>query len=308
LNPTSSRFNEAMPSADISMARYALPVLAVVGLAGACGQPIRWTPVPSGTTEDLTSVWCTPAGEVYAVDKHGGAHDLEGHPEQMPWDTGGPVADAGDDLYQIVGRRLRHSTDGGKTWPEVEHARPIEPVTYGRSHLGRVATAGAGAPIYVLGRYTAVSNSLENDYAYLLRSDDRGVTWPQVWTGPDRGPMGSAFPATRQGPDVGAALAVLPDGTVALAARQDGAVLISSDGGKTFSPRRTPASAPLAALWASPGGVLYGVGQNGEIVVSSNRGRSFSAAPSGTTADLAAITGCGSEVWIVGAGGTVLRH
>ena len=77
-------------------------------------------------------------------------------------------------------------------------------------------------------------------------------------------------------------------------AATDGAVLISSDLGKTFA-RHAAASAPLAALWGSPTGAVYGVGSHGEIVISTDRGKTFRATHEGD-ADLAAITGCGNDL------------
>src|SRR5262249_46641039 len=45
---------------------------------------------------------------------------------------------------------------------------------YGRYEIE--ATARDSAHVYALGRFMAISDSLENDYAYLLRSDDHGAT------------------------------------------------------------------------------------------------------------------------------------
>lgn len=261
--------------------------------------------MPAGTAKDLSSIWCTPAGDVYAIDRDGDAHDLQGHAGRLPWDRGSAIASAGGRQYQVVAGRLQLSTDGGQTWQPMPQAKPTDSVPYGRSRLARVVVGGTGTSVYALGRYVAVSGSLESDFAFLLRSDDNGLSWRAVWSGPDMGPMGGGH---RRGPDVGSALAVLPDATVVLAAEADGSVLISTDRGQTFTPRRTPATAPIADLWVSPAGVLYGVGRHGQVVVSSNGGRTFSAAPSGAEADLTAVTGCGTDVWVVGARGTVLRH
>ena len=284
------------------MIRRMLPLWVCLACACACTRPVPWTPVSAGTTADLVSVWCTPRGDVYAIDRDGNAHELHGHAERLPWDGGSPVAGSGERLFQARNGQLWRSTDGGKSWLPVTKVEHEGGVPYGRSQIARVA--GDSGLVYVLGRYMAVSNSLENSFAFLRRTDDDGATWPEVWTGPDRGPMGMG---EKQGPDVGAALTVLPDGTVVLAA-DGGAVLVSTDGGRTFAPRRTPATATLADLWASPTGVLYGVGARGETIFSVDGGATFAAAPSRTTADLAAVTGCGAHVWIVGARGTVLRR
>jgi hypothetical protein len=284
------------------MMRRMLPLWVCFAGACACTPQVRWTRVSAGTTADLVSVWCTPHGDVYAIDRDGNAHDLLGHAERLPWDSGSPVAGTGERLFQATNGQLRRSTDGGKTWALVTKVGHTGGVSYGRSQITRVA--GGGGLVYALGRYMAVSDSLENDFAFLVRADNEGATWPEVWTGPDRGPIGMG---QKHGPDVGPSLAVLPDGTVALAA-DGGAVLVSTDGGRTFAPRRTPATATLADLWASPTGVLYGVGAKGEAIISIDGGESFAAAPSRTAADLAAVTGCGAHVWIVGARGTVLRR
>ncbi|HEY6040075.1 MAG TPA: hypothetical protein VIV58_37590, partial [Kofleriaceae bacterium] len=224
------------------------------------------------TTKNLTSVTCTPAGDVYAIDDAGAVHDLRGH-------AATPSADP--DKAAAAKVKLPGSVD------------------YGRAQIEAVARDGQR--VYALGRYMAISNSLEDDYAYLLRSDDGGATWTVVWRGPNVGPMGMGH---HKEPDVGAALAVASSSVVLAAI--DGAVLISSDHGKTFV-RHAAARAPLAALWASPAGRLYGVGHRGEIVISTDGGKTFEATHAGD-ADLAAITGCGDEIWIVGARGVVLEH
>jgi photosystem II stability/assembly factor-like uncharacterized protein len=108
-------------------------------------------------------------------------------------------------------------------------------------------------------------------------------------------------------PDVGSSLAVLSGGVVVMVAARDGTVLASSDGGKSFSPRATPATKPLTDLWAGPNDVLLGVGYGGQVVASSDRGESFSMVPSGVTEDLFDVGGCGRDVWIVGAHGTALH-
>ncbi len=248
-------------------------ILTLLALA-ACGHAatIKWTRVPAGTVENLTSVACTSAGDVYAIDDAGALHHLRGHAAAP---SAAPVKVAAAKV------KLPGSVD------------------YGRAQIEAVARDGQH--VYALGRYMAISNSLENDYAYLLRSDDDGATWATVWTGPDRGPMGMG---RGQDPDVGAALAVISSGVVLAAT--DGAVLISSDLGKTFA-RHAAASAPLAALWGSPTGAVYGVGSHGEIVISTDRGKTFRATHEGD-ADLAAITGCGDKIWIVGARGTALER
>lgn len=246
----------------------------LLALAG-CGHAaaMEWTRVPAATGNNLTAVACTATGEVYATDDAGAIHDLRGQAAR-------PAAD-----------------------PAIATAARVKPpdsVAYGRTQIEAVARAGKH--VYALGRFMAVSNSLEDDYAYLLRSDDRGATWTLVWRGPNMGPMGTGH---HEEPDVGAALAVTPSGVILAAT--DGGVLISSDLGKTFVRHATPSTTPLAGLWASPTGVLYGVGGHGEIVVSTDGGKTFEAAHEGD-AELTAITGCGDEIWIVGARGTVLER
>ena len=273
------------------------------GSCGAAARSIALTPVNAQTTSDLISVWCTPAGRVYAVDAHGTAHDLDGHGARLSWDGGGPVARAGQLLFQVSGGQLRRSDDGGAHWTPLQVPAPTD-VSYGRGTPVAVAVGSGGSPLFVLGRYVAISNSLESSYAYLARSPDGGASWSRPWTGPDEGPIGMG---RRQGPDVAATLAVLPGGAVALGG-VDGSVLISADGGRTFQARRSPVAQPIRALWTARDGVLYGVGSHGAIVVSTDRGRSFRAVDSHVVQDLAAITGCRDHVWLVGAGGTALRE
>jgi len=241
----------------------------------ACGHAvaIKWTQVPAATAKNLTSVACTKTGDVYAIDDAGGLHDLRGHATPPAPDPAKAAA---------AKFKLPHT------------------VRYGQTQIAAVARDHAH--VYALGRFMAIGNSLEEEYAFLLRSDDGGATWAEVWDGPDRGPMGMG---NRHDPDVGTALAVIPWGVVL--ARTDGAVLISNDLGKTFESHATGAASLLAALWASPTGALYGVGARGEIVVSTDRGESFDRVHEGD-ADLTAITGCGDEIWIVGARGTVLSR
>jgi hypothetical protein len=157
--------------------------------------------------------------------------------------------------------------------------------------------------VYLLGHYTAISNSLEDVFTYLLRSDDSGRSWNHVWSGANTGPAGMGG---RPELDAGGALAVLPDGTVVMTAAQGGGVLVSHDAGTTFLNHGTPEREPLADLWVGPDGVLRGVGRRGAIVVSRDGARTFTREPSGVTEDLAAMTGCDGTAWIVGAHGTVV--
>jgi hypothetical protein len=287
------------------MNRRALVMAVALGCAscGAAGsRSIVVTRVDARTASDLVSVWCTPTGYVYAVDAQGGAHDLDGHGARLSWDRGGPVARAEHLLYQVSGGQLVRSDDDGARWTALQPLAPTD-VAYGRASPVAVAIGSGGGPVFVLGRYTAISDSLESSYAYLVRSDDRGATWSKLWVGPDEGPIGIG---RRHGPDVASTLAVLPSGAVALAA-VDGSVLLSTDSGRTFAPRQLPRATPLHTLWSGTGG-LYGVGSRGAIVVSTDGGRSFRAVDSRVDRDLFALTGCSDHVWIAGAGGTALRE
>ena len=241
----------------------------------ACGHAavIKWTRVPAVTAKNLTSVACTKTGDVYAIDDAGDLHDLRGH-----------ATPPAPDPAKVAAAKIR-----------LPHT-----VRYGQTQIAAVARDHAH--VYALGRFMAIGNSLEEDYAFLLRSDDGGATWVEVWDGPDSGPMSIGH---RHDPEIGTALAVISSGVVL--ARTDGTVLISSDLGKTFKSHATGAASLLAALWASPTGALYGVGARGQIVVSSDGGESFDSMRVGD-ADLTAITGCGDEIWIVGARGTVLSR
>ncbi len=276
--------------------------LACVSCAGAGSFAV--TPVTPATTDDLLSVWCMPGGGVYALDRHGGAHPLEGRGPRVGWDDGGPVTVAGGRLYQVRQGQLRRSDDGGAHWTPLMVTAPAD-VPYGRASLLAVAAGASGTPLFALGRYLAIGNSLESAYVYLVRSDDGGTSWSRVWTGSDEGPMGLL--GGRHGPGVTAALAVLPGGAIALGG-MDGSVLVSSDGGRTFVARPTPAKAAILGLWAAPRGALYGVGVRGAIVVSTDGGRTFSAANARVASDLYAVTGCAGHVWIVGAHGAALRQ
>ena len=225
------------------------------------------------TAQNLTSVGCTATGDVYAIDDAGDVHDLRGH-----------ATPPAPDPAKVAAAKIR-----------LPHT-----VRYGQTQIAAVARDGAH--VYALGRYMAIGNSLEEDYAFLLRSDDGGATWAEVWDGPDSGPMSIGH---GHDPEIGTALAVSPSGVVL--ARTDGTVSISTDLGKTFEPHATGAASLLAALWASPTGAIYGVGARGEIVVSTDRGESFDRMHEGDV-DLTAITGCGDEIWIVGPRGTVLSR
>jgi photosystem II stability/assembly factor-like uncharacterized protein len=168
----------------------------------------------------------------------------------------------------------------------------------------RIAVAPGGKQVFALVQYSAVSNSLEDAYRYLLRSDDRGATWSQVWTGPNRGPMGGP---DQKGPDLGA-LVVLADGTVMAADPDAPSVAMSSDGGETFITRPVPAREPLSDLAVGSDGMIVGIGRGGTMVVSTDDGKTFAARPTGVTGDLQAVVSCRGSLWIVGDHATILRH
>jgi photosystem II stability/assembly factor-like uncharacterized protein len=273
--------------------------------ASTAGVAFHRQPLASPTTEDLVSVFCAPDGGVSALDAQGHRHDLRGPGAPMLSARYRAIAQAGDHVYRAQGSSLEHSTDGGKTWTAASPGRLVNAVPYGQMQIQRIAIA-PGRRVLVLGEYSAIGNSLEDAYGYLLRSDDRGATWSEVWTGPNHGPMGG--PAGPSDRELGLALVVLPDGTIAATAATGGSVLVSTDGGDSFASRPTPAREPLSDLAIGPGGTVYGVGRRGTAVISTDGARTFAVQPTGVTEDLAAVASCGGSVWIVGAHGTVLAH
>ena len=130
-------------------------ILTLLALA-ACGHAatIKWTRVPAGTVENLTSVACTSAGDVYAIDDAGALHHLRGH-------AAAPSADP----VKVAAAKVKLPGS----------------VDYGRAQIEAVARDGQH--VYALGRYMAISNSLENDYAY------RSAPMTMARRGPRSGPV-----------------------------------------------------------------------------------------------------------------------
>lgn len=271
---------------------------------GSRSRAPAWSRLPAQTDEKLVEVRCTPDGDVYAVDDQRRRHDICGHRlgGAAPWPVP-PVRD-GDYLYRQGGALIERSTDAGRTWQQAAKDLPKYRVHYGYSAVMRIAVAPGGKQVFALVQYTAVSNSLEDAYHYLLRSDDHGATWSQVWTGPNRGPMGGP---DQKGPDLGA-LVVLADGTVMATDLDAPSVVVSSDGGETFIARPVPTREPLSDLAVGADGVIVGIGGGETMVVSTDAGKTFAAQPTDVTGDLRAVVSCRGSLWIVGDHAAILRH
>ncbi len=293
--------------------RWSLLALLVAGCSAHANRvPPRlvWTRVSAGTTDHLDHLYCSAEGRISIGDSHGRRHSPAGGAAEAP----APPTDAvdphvtarlGDRVYRVADDgHLMRSVDGGQHWsrgPQI--AEPGNVLKEYRVRLLRLAVAPDGSQLYALGSALMVHDSLESAFVFLLRSDDDGGSWKRVWTGPDTGPMGMGH---RDGPDIGGALAVAPDGTLLANAPDDSKLLASADGGKTFRARPTPARAPLFDLATDPGGAVYAVGRAGTVLVSAD-GKQFSIAPSGVSEDLTAVAPCGGAVWIAGSRGVLLR-
>lgn len=229
-----------------------------------------WKRMWSDRAVDLVSVWCTLDGDAYALDASGGRHVLHGavlDPRTQPY----AVARLDSEIYRTYDGGLERSADGGATWTQVAIDEPRQPNLMAVS-ITRVAADPGTGRVFALGACAVVGNSLEEEYSYLLRSGDHGASWSMVWKGEDRAyppevsnglQLGQAFVVARDGTvlatgrsdgsllasnDGGEAfgpnatpvhealadLSVAPDGTVRGVGKH-GAIVVSSDNGKTFA-------------------------------------------------------------------------
>jgi hypothetical protein len=272
-----------------------------------------WTAMESGTTAALLGVWGTSPGDVYAVGARGtilhydGAtwSALESGTEKALLAVGGsPASDTfavgdGGTILRIAGRDVTpmasptaralygiwafSSTDAfavGEGGTILRYDGEWSATTV--SAPGVLADVWGTSPthVYVTGRqvvYHFDGTSWERERVYLLSED---VLWG-VWGNAPK--------------DV---LTVGEDeaGGIGLFFRYNGVVW-------TFV---AAAARPLRDVWTSPATGAFAVGAEGTIVgyadgVVTEMG-------SGTSAALSAVWGSGSDVFAVGAGGTILHH
>ena len=99
------------------------------------------------------------------------------------------------------------------------------------------------------------------------------------------------------------------DGRTGWAVGSGGTILKSEDGGQTWTPRVSDASAQLASVTFTSDGITgWAVGDDG-IFKSEDGGQTWAPRPSGTTARLTAVTftSDGTTGWVVGGDGTILK-
>lgn len=263
-------------------------------------------PLPGPGNVDLTAVWCAPGGDIVARDALGKVYPLRGSSHIMP-DI--PTASSGKALARASGMKFERSDDGGASWVTSALPRPPGAADYGKLEPIRVTFGPGGGRVFVLAGYIAISDSLEDQYMLLLRSDDRGASWKRVWTGPNHGPMSIMDRDGPEAPGIGAALAVAPDGAVHATSDKPGAMLSSRDGGVSFVLHDAATHEQLADLAVSRDSTIYAVGDHGAIVASTDGGATYSEIPAGVASRLSAIAACSDgSIWIVGEHGTVLSR
>jgi photosystem II stability/assembly factor-like uncharacterized protein len=222
-----------------------------------------WTLEGSGTDHDLASIRATSQGFV-AVGEAGA---IASSPDGLAWtlETTGQrdtlvdiAADKKGDLVAFGGDgTIIESKDGGTTLTEAVRGA-VDPEPFCN-----------GAWLADDGTYWAVGN-----WGSMERSTDGGVHWTQV-----------DLPVDHED----ALFRVWSTGKVVVAVGEHGLVVVSKDGGKTFTETQAATDVPLYGVWGD-GKNLFAVGGRG-IILTSSDGTTFTKVASGTTFDLLSVWG-----------------
>lgn len=194
------------------------------------------------------------------------------------------IAFGSDDVVLIggFGGRIHRSTDGGKTWKEIQTADDalivrIEMdgqlgVAVGRSILittdGGASWRRVKAPkvsyygIAIRGKTIVVAGGA----GLVLRSEDGGTTWTQRWLPTQALLTGAAFASD----------------SVVVIATSEGPLLRSTDAGRTWSTTARPSHAWLRGIAFGPDGEGLAVGYWGEAIRSTDAGATWRRERSGT--------------------------
>lgn len=86
-----------------------------------------------------------------------------------------------------------------------------------------------------------------------------------------------------------------PDGALAVAVGDGGAIVVSTDRGETWTARPSGSTAKLWAVWGSGADDVYAVGDAATVLHSTDRGATWIAQPLGATTDLRSVWGSGAD-------------
>jgi hypothetical protein len=237
-----------------------------------------WTPIASGTTSDLYSVWGAPTGELFVTGDEGTV---------LTAPRGGSFSAAfssslnqlyavwGVDADQVLSVGFNNFDDGGAVFrPQTDGSWD----GFGFFPVSLAAVWGSSFNnVYAVGQDGAILHS-RGGTSWTL---ENGGTSQALW-----GVWGSAA-----------------DDLYVVGA--NGTILYSD--GLDWLDESSGTSTELLAVWGASAKELYAVGRGGVILTSTGNG-SWSAETSGTTEDLFFVSGFGSDVWAVGRGGTILHR
>ena len=247
-------------------------------MSGACVSttPNGWTPLSSGTSNALYGVWGSTAGDVFIVGDRGSILQAA---------RGGSFSAVMAPRYQMLGvwgSDATHVITVG--WDGFEGA--VERTQADGSFDGNG---------FVADSFSAVWGSGPDDiYAVgengRVERNSSGTTWSRERIGSSNslwGVWGSA---------AGDVYAVGDSGTI-----------VHSDGSGTWTPQTSGTRKALAAVWGSSASDIFAVG-NGGIILHSDGSGTWTVESSGITDNLDGVSGFGSDVWAVGANGTILHR
>lgn len=259
---------------------------------GATGEAVRESFGDLAT--DLFAVWASGANDVYAVGKDGAIlhRDASGWTRQQShsveylqgvWGTGP------DDVY-VVGDKgtILHSTSRGATWaPQKNYAVELLDAVWGSDPRSIFVGGYEGIIVHTTdggGRWMNESH-LATSITALWGSGANDI----YAVGYGRDPR--LPPARHEHHPTGYA----------------GAVLHTTDGGRSWQMVTLPQQGQLFGLWGRDAHDLFAVGTNG-VILRSRDGALWSEAVSGAGPYLYGITGDGrGNVWAVGDAATILR-
>ena len=241
---------------------------------------------------------------IYAVAPLQGIRSADGGATwtDLPRKHSGVGIVLGDDNLVLIGGfggRIHRSTDGGKTWREIQTADDAmiagialdgrRGVAVGRSILlttdGGASWRRVKAPkvnyygVAIRGQTIVVAGGA----GLVVRSDDGGQTWTEHWLPKQALLTGAAFANDR----------------VVVIATSEGSLLRSTDAGRNWSVIERPSRAWLRGIAFTPDGDGLAVGYWGEAIHSTDAGATWRRERSGTRLHLLSVKADSSGRFVV---------